>query len=194
MGNPSLWGPPAWEALFACAWACPKREFHRLVATVDAMLATLPCKKCRRHAVRAKAEATRRLRGANDCPQQMFRWLYLLKDEVNKSLGRPSPPMADITARYMFHSGVPVNDVALGDALVSFAVDAEREGMDVEFSALCKAFADLLPLPADSELRMHVGKVRPSYAVAATLRAARATRIERGFPPLTLAHYKKQQA
>ena len=191
MGNPSLWGPAAWEALFACAWACPKRELERLVAMVDATLATLPCKKCRRHALRARAEATRRLRGAIDCPQQMFRWLYLLKDEVNKSLGRPSPPMSDVTARYIFHSGVPVNDVALGDALVLFAVEAERDGLEIEFSVLCQSLGDLLPLPADSELRMLVGRVRPSYAVTAALRAARATRIERGFEPLGLAHYKR---
>jgi hypothetical protein len=191
MVNPIVWGPSAWEALFACAWACPRYKFDTLHATVQAALSSLPCEKCIKHSKRARAAATRRLEGALDSPQRMFQWLYLLKDEVNRTLHRRSTDMASLTTRYVAHNGVLVNDIALADSLVLFAVDAEREGTEVEVAAFCRGLALLLPLPEDGALRLHLTSVRSTSIVACCLRAARATRIEHGIPPLAGAHYRR---
>ena len=193
--HPSLWGPGLWQALFACAWCCRKAHGPALSDVILRLLPLLlPCEKCRLHFAAKRAKVKRRARGDPLDAATAFRWLYYLKDEVNQTAGLRSPPLEVVQSTYAFH-GPLVDDVRLGDALVLVALEAHELGRGELCAELCRAFAMLLPLPADSELRRHLARVEGTKPVVPqVVRAARAARVERGLPQLSLAHYRDSSA
>lgn len=189
MTNPILWGPPLWQAMFACAWHCDAASFEHLYELLLRQIPLLiPCEKCRHHFATNKTTVDRRARGEPKTPEHAFRWLWYLKDEINRSLRRSSVSLDDVTERHLLHGGI-VDDVALGDALVLVAIEARTLDRDDLFVSLCHTLTRLLPLPVDSELRREL-EVASRPIVPAALRAAKAARIERGLPQMPLAHYR----
>ena len=197
MVYPSLWGPSAWQALFACTWNCTPGDYDKLSDLVDVMGQLLPCSTCRKHFLQNRNVATRRAKGAPACPEEMLYWLYCLKDEVNRSMRQPSISYRELLQRFAFHGGVVVDEVRLGDTLVVFAMAADRSATRdtarARFAELCRLLGELLPVPDDSELRLsllRIGRGRRSIGHGdATIAAATSARIERGFPTLGRAHY-----
>lgn len=193
--HPSLWGPGLWQALFACSWGCRKAHARMLGDLLLRLVPLLlPCEKCRLHFVAKQAKVKRLARGDPQDSASAFRWLYFLKDEVNRTNGLRSPPLEVVQTTYAFH-GPLVDDVRLGDALVLVALEAHELHREELCAELCRALARLLPLPADSELRRHLARVdgaRP--VVPQVVKAARAARVERGLTQLPLAHYRELSA
>lgn len=189
MVQPTLWGPAAWQMLFMCTWNCSKRNFSKLTHLVECTGELLPCCKCRNHFARNRLKVNRRTKGIPDEPRKMFYWLYCLKDEINKELRISSISFEDLTERCVYHGAV-VDDVRIGDMLVIFAISANILEKHSLFIDMCELVADLLPLPSDSELVVHLRRIRSAFLVADTVKAARAARIERGLQPLTTGHYK----
>lgn len=192
--QPTLWGPALWSAFFTSAWACAQRRgaaphgtalFHLLN---DLLPEVLPCHKCRMNFKNHLPRVNRRARGRPSTPEEAFRWLWYLKDEVNRHLGQRSQPLERIRERYDFQGGA-VDDVGLGDALVLVAISMHARGLDAEFVDFCEVLAVLLPLPEDSQLRIHMADMRTPVQTYAQ-RAAAAARIERGLPVHSLTHYK----
>ena len=210
--RPTVWGPPLWQAMFACAWNCPADDFPILHALLLHQIPKLlPCELCRNHFVSHLPYANRRARGEPQSPQHAFRWLYYLKDEVNRSIAmgmldrarlpseqirvieryltsRLSPSFLDITERYVLHGGV-VDEVALGDVLVLMALTARQLKLDDVFVATCRSLATLLPLPHDSQFRQALARLE-GPVVTSAVDAARRARVERGLRTMTLAHYR----
>ena len=187
MTNPNLWGPAMWQALFACAWrgADDARLTDLLLRLVPLLL---PCRKCRNHFVKNRPAVARRAHGEPSTSEHAFRWLWFLKDQVNKGLGMRSVALEDLRQRYAVHGAV-VDEVLLGDALVFVALEARVLERDDLFVELCAALAALLPLPDDSQFGRALEAVtRP--VVPAARAAARAARVERGHPVASLAHYQ----
>lgn len=187
--QPILWGPSLWQALFSCAWTCKTADVEALrTLLLHVIPMTLPCAKCRQHFVDHLPIVHRRARGEPKTPDHAFRWLWYLKDEVNKTLGRTSVPLSNVTEKHVFHGGI-VDDVALGDTLVLVALDTHTLHRDDLFLELCTLLVRLLPLPKDSEMLRHLAHVKRPI-VPSALRVARGARVERGLKPLVLAHYK----
>ena len=185
----TLWGPPIWQCLFACAFHCSDENFKHLFELIMVQLPLLlPCVTCRQHFAVHMPAVTRRARGEPKTPEHAFEWLYYLKDEVNRSLKHPSIRKADFELRFRMHAGA-LDDVALGDALVYFAMDARERNADDLYMHMCHTLALLLPLPTDSLLLRELSKM-DRHVVANTIRGARAARVERGLQELTHAHYK----
>jgi len=187
MYPPTLWGPALWQTLFACAWHCADvAAMRRLLFEQIPLL--LPCAKCRDHFARKCAVVTRRVKGEPQTAEALFKWLYHIKDEVNKTLHRPSLALQEVTDRYVFHHGA-VDDVALGDALVLMALGARETQRDDLFVECCHTLAHVLPLPDDSQLRRALADTRKPI-VPHAVRVAHAARVERGIGVLTQAHYR----
>lgn len=185
---PSIWGPPVWDMLFGCAWKCTKENFSTLQRLVDCTTRILPCELCRQHFRQHRPEVERRVGVPND-PNRMIRWLYQLKTLVNQNLRRPSIPFDDLVERFTFSENA-VNDVCLADALVLFAYTARTLALESVFVEMSACVSKLIPLPTDSELVRHLARVREVDVVVDAWRAARATRIERGYRPLSIEHYR----
>lgn len=196
--QPTLWGPVVWQVMFACAWHCPKAHLDTLVEFLLVQTPLLlPCAKCRHHFATHVPRVHRRSGGLPTTAAGAFRWLWFLKDEVNKTLHRPSVPLKDITQRFVLHGGL-VDEVALGDVLVLMALEATHLKRETVFVHFCGALDVLLPLAPDSQLRLALrafvdgaGTLRSIPALPTSMvRVARAARVERGLPSLTLAHYR----
>lgn len=189
MVHPSLWGPATWQLLFACAWSCPADRVDALRRVAMELVPTLlPCDRCREHARRNLARATPRdPRTARD----VFRWLHSLKREIARVERTTSLTLDEVTRRWMF-TGAYVDDVAVADCLVLFAIAAEDlDGGRDQFCEMCGLLAELLPGPDDSQLRRHLSRIRREAIVIDTTCAARAARIERGLcPRSSTAHYR----
>lgn len=156
-------------------------------------------------------------RSARAARESLFRWAWLVKNEVNASLGLPSSVSHDqLVARWNLHGAV-VDEVVVADALVLFAIDANERRKDVgdgtvegAFFEACRLLGTLLPLPSDSQFRdalllLHPPSssrssssssprsprraAPPSSLVVAAARVARAARTERGAPVLPVSHY-----
>lgn len=190
--NPVVWGPALWQALLSCAWHAIGRDdaVGSVLRTLllDHLPFLLPCEKCRNHFAKKLGRVNTRAKGEPCTGERALTWLWYLKDEVNRSLGRTSVPLHDVRTRLDFHKA-PVDDVALADALVLVARAAHANRRDDLFVDFARTLTALLPLPSDSELRGHLGAMqRP--VVTNAVRAARAARIERGLPVLALPHYR----
>ena len=207
--KPILWGAPLWQAMFSCAYTCSEAHFEELREMLLVQLPLLlPCEACRKHWVERLPHVNRRAHGEPRTPDGAVRWLYYLKDEVNKSIllsrfparlrdlvvrtSRASPPFDDVSARFALHGGA-VDDVVLADVLVLVAINADRLKRQDVFEAFCVSLATLLPLPSDSQFVDHLrsfGRSRTSI-VNRAVRAARAARTERGLPTFDAEHYKR---
>lgn len=187
--KPVLWGGPLWQALFGMAWTCDAKRMPLLRTLLTEQLPPLlPCASCRAHAVQHIPRVNRRAKGTPKSPGHAFRWLWYLKDEVNQTLRKPSLSLADLTERYVLHGGL-VDEVAVADVLVLVALEAHELDRDDLCIELFHALAELLPLPIDSQFRASLASSsRP--VVAASVRAAKAARIERGLHAFSVAHYR----
>ena len=189
MTNPVLWGPAIWQAMLASAWHCAP---HNVPMLTDMLLRLvpllLPCAKCRAHFAKHRPIVARRARGEPKTAGHAFRWIWFLKDQVNRTLSQRSISLDDLTERFALQGAV-IEDVLLGDALVFMALEARALDRDALFLEFCAALHVLLPLPHDSQLRAVLACARRPI-VPCALAAARAARVERGVPELGLARYK----
>lgn len=188
--QPFLWGPGLWQAVFACAWVCRTQHVPALRDLLLRLLPVLlPCERCRFHFIEKKAKVKRRAGGEPRDSRTAFRWLYYVKDEVNRTKACRSPPIADVETKYALHGPV-VDDVLLGDALVLVALDAQERAVATLCAEFCATLAMLLPLPNDSELRTRLSKVNMARPIVPqVVAAAHAARVERGLPTLSLKEY-----
>lgn len=186
--KPALWGPGLWQALFACAWSCPSESESLLRDLVMRLTpALLPCVLCRSHFKEKRPDVTRQIKGEPRTASDVFRWLYYLKHEVNKTKRQKSISLDDFTLRYALHGPV-VDDVLLGDALVLVAMDAHTRRLDDKYVQFCTTLATLLPIAHDAELRRALLVCRKPIKASA-VHTAQAARVERGLPTLTEQHY-----
>ena len=107
MTNPILWGTGLWQLLFQAANNQDANVEVLVTHVFEFLPLLLPCRECRanypRHAKRVEVRfGNRRLK----TPRDVFRWLYLLKDEVGKQLGRSSPPLKHIELAYEHHGSL----------------------------------------------------------------------------------------
>ena len=163
MVNSILWGPATWQMLFACAWHCQTQNFEHLYRLLFYEVASLlPCEKCRDHfeenihivnrTISKRVKSMSSSKGHPTTPKEMFMWLYFLKDRVNRTLSPPQQSLLsldELTERYVLHGGV-VDDVALGDTLVLFAIGARKRNTDELFISMCQTLHHILPIPDDS--------------------------------------------
>lgn len=76
-----------WQALFACAHACTAEGVAPLWDLASRLVpAIIPCARCRQHFEIKKDTVLKRATGGMvpRSPTAVFKWLYFLKDEVNK--------------------------------------------------------------------------------------------------------------
>lgn len=185
----SLWGPPLWQAMFACAWHSDAREL-----LLDQLPLLLPCSLCRNHFRSKRTVIDRKVRYDTKrlprAPTQTFLWLWYLKGEVNRlPPARPNLSYDELESRYMLH-GPLVDEVALADVFVLIALDAHARNHDELFALVCTELHKALPVPNDSQFRLALAHVRAGAIVSGALRAARAARVERGLCTHGIAHYK----
>ena len=110
----------------------------------------------------------------------VFKFLYYLKDEVNKSLNQRSIQLSELRERFAFSGGV-VNDVLVADTLVIMAIHASANGNETLFVDFTQLLHVLLPLPHDSELGAVLSKFKTPIVYSAYT-ACRNTRLEHGHP------------
>lgn len=185
----TLWGPPLWEMMFACAWNVSAATHGLLNALLLHELPhLLPCETCRnnyeRHEKVVKKLHKRPLRTVDD----FVLWCWYLKDEVNKTTKQVSIPLNEVVERLLLH-GPHVSEVRLADVLVLMALSARGTNRDNLFISFCHNLSQVLPLPKDSALRATLAIVERPICNSA-LRCARRTRIQHGVDTLVMAHYK----
>ena len=96
---------------------------------------------------------------------------------------------AELTERHVFHGPV-VDEVRIADVLVIFSTSAHILQKHSVYMTMCEMLTELLPLASDSELLLHLSRIRPSFIVSDTIKAAQASSIEKGLSPLSVKHYK----
>ena len=184
--EPTLWGPGLWHLLFSIAWQCHDKVLPDLLRVILYHVPTLlPCQQCQDHYVRNHLTLRKR-HGEPTTACEAFVWLYHLKDAVNKSLHTPSISLADLRQRYRTF-GARLDDVLVADTLLLVAIGNEDQGNDDVFIEFCRALANLLPLPDDSELVWSMQKMRKPV-VSYAFRACKNTRKEHGIPFPSLKH------
>lgn len=184
----SLWGPTMWHLLFACAWSCPVDAFEELKTLLFEIIPkTLPCVSCRRNYV-AHIGIVHKRAHIPRTPEHAFRWLWYMKDEVNKALKRTSIPMSEFIERYVLHGSL-VNEVEVADMLMLVAIVAHAIERDDEYIQMCHIFSRLLPLPPEAALVRCLSVVRKPI-VNAALCTARNTRKQHAQKVLVRAHYQ----
>lgn len=187
--KPTLWGPPVWSLLFACAWTCTRDNYAHLFSILfDHLEVLLPCPSCRRHYKRHIPVVHRRLGGTPpQTPEHAFRWLYFMKDEVNRTLRRKSIALNEFVERYALHGG-SLDEVAVADAFVLMAIAAHHEQQDDAYVSFCHAVAVLLPVPCGAALSSFLAAVsRP--IIPAAMRIAHHTRDQHSKKILPRSHY-----
>lgn len=142
--------------------------------------------------------------------EEIFEWVWTLKDEVTKGLKRRAPAsisLALLKTRYEFRGGPfgggagnttagLVDDVELADVLVIMALHSalpSRQREDV-FLETCHAFVHLLPVAPDAEILRGLegtDSSSKSRLISSAHAMAVRSRVERGLNELSLAHYKK---
>ena len=181
-----------WRMLLACAWTCDADLPELVRVLYELVPRVLPCPTCRAHYAEALPRVKQRARHAPRTKDEAFRWIWYMKDEVNKHTKTPSIHFADLVDRYVLHGGA-VDEVETADVLTLMALAARAEDADDAHVAWCAFLAAQLPLAADSTLRHYLAHVtRP--IVATTLRCARHTRESHGLRVLPLAHYRAAAA
>lgn len=188
--KPILWGSGMWHIVFTAAWHCNADKFPLLLEMIQLHLPTLiPCEKCKKHYLKHCPVVRRRAQGDPRDAIHAFRWLYFLKDEVNKTLAIRSTSLTDLTERYLLYKG-RVDEVLIADTLVCIAISAEKTGDDDIFLQFCNHMLHLLPFAYDSELEKGLRVLRKPV-VTHTMRIYVNTRKEHGLPHSTLLFFKK---
>lgn len=147
--------------------------------------ALLPCKTCLENYPK-HADRIKRIMAPPTTPDEMFKWLWHLKDQVNKSLKQRSMSMDDVRQKFDFHGPV-IDEVLLADSLVLMSMASHQAGKEGIFYELCDDLKVLLPLPHDSEFKRFLEQQGSQYKM---FRASRAARVERGLNLLPLKHYQ----
>lgn len=165
--QPSLWGPGVWHIMFVCAYNATTTSSMKFDKLCDLILKKIPllipCGECRRlYREKHKAAATNRMERKTlpTNAQEMLYWLYLLRDEVNKSVFRSqhastivpstlSPTYKDVSDRFLLRGNI-VDEICVGDTLVLLAIAAKELKEENTFIDLCILLQDLLPLPKQS--------------------------------------------
>lgn len=152
----------------------------------------LPCHDCRLHFRMHRSEVTKRAKGEPRTPEHAFRWLYHLKDEVNKSLTPPvvSVPLKELKARYSLHDGHILNDVEVADLIVLVAIEAKELKREEDFTRFCNVMAGMLPVALDSVLPSLMSCEPRGAITAYAVDMAHSVRKSRGISCRTLKHYK----
>lgn len=179
--RPTLWGPGLWAASFACAWHCPNGMVHQLLRLVMVLLPSLlPCEKCQKHFEANRKTATRKLGREPKTREDVFVWLYHLKDSINRTQGIRSISLGDLQQRHRL-TGARVDDVLIADTIALVAIANRRCMMTEPFVEFCHILSALLPLPSDSELRLGLSTMRAPI-VRHAYQACKNTRLEHGVP------------
>lgn len=144
MTNPILWGTGLWQLLFQAANNQDANVEELVTLVFEFLPLLLPCRECRanypRHAKRVEVRfGNRRLK----TPRDVFRWLYLLKDEVGKQLGRSSPPLKHIELAYEHHGSL-IDEVRVADTLVTIAIEAHAMELDALYVRFCHMLSWLI--------------------------------------------------
>ena len=190
MVDPTLWGPGMWHLLFATA----RGASHARVAEVTRLCMVLtplliPCDLCREHFAANARNATRKTRGVPKTAEDVFRWLFYLKDGVNRSTRSRSIPLHDLERRYELHGNV-VNDVLVADTLVLLALHASSQGDGATLVEFARLLGQDLPLPEDSELKAVLGSFHEPVLHAAYA-ASKNARLERGVVAVPLEVFRR---
>lgn len=104
--SPHVWGPAMWDYMFAVALAVRglRNGDTRVVQRHMRDIATLiPCRPCRCH-YRAHLRRT----PPPDNGDDMFAWVWHLKSDVNRRLGKPN---LGLDAAFAKHKSMPVRGV-----------------------------------------------------------------------------------
>ena len=190
--EPTMWGPGLWHILFSITWNCRNpQELPDLLRVILFSVPTLlPCRLCQQHYVRNHSSLKRRY-GEPSTAEEAFRWLYYLKDAVNKTLHTRSLPFEEFRTRYVTFGG-NLDDVLVADTLLLIAIGNQdnADGDDDVFIEFCLILSRLLPLPNDSELLKCLScACKP--IVTHAYRACKRTRMEHGITFPTLSHVRK---
>jgi hypothetical protein len=181
-----------WELLFAISWHAPDDCLPQLLEILlDLVPRLLPCHTCRLGYRVHLPTVNRRAHGKPKNPAHAFRWLYYLKDEVNRSF---TPPVISITlqqlyTRYAIHDGHVLNDVEVADLLVLVAIEAKSLGREKDYRRFCVLISDLLPVASDSILPSLVCAVMENVTTHA-LHVTNSVRAYRCLPIRTLKHFR----
>ena len=190
----TLWGPPVWHAMFACAAPasqCSKSRSQALRALcVDQLPYLLPCEECRSNMARHIPIVDRQTRGRDeDDPTYWYRWCYNMKHLVNKKTRRRSITYEELLSRLELH-GLQVHEVEVADVLVLMALTAHKLQRHDLFCQMCHTLARLLPVPQDSALSVRLARVDAHRIVNDALECAVGTRAQHGLSTFPLSHYK----
>lgn len=193
--NPVVWGPVLWRMLFCIAWNSVQDDMALVRELFVVLLPRLlPCHDCRFHMLSHKDDVDRaagvRKSGPRN-PTQAFRWLYHLKDAVNRKTTPPvrSISMDDLLSRYRFFDVSATNEVELADVLVLVAMEAASLGREKDYDRFCAVVAILLP--ASASFKRSLSECGAQDVIEHAARVADTMRQEAGLPTLTLEHYKK---
>ena len=185
-----MWGPGLWHILFSIAWNCraPQALPDLLRVILFSVPTLLPCRLCQQHYVRNHS-SLKRMYGEPRTAEEAFRWLYYLKDAVNKTLRTRSIPLEELRLRYSTFGG-SLDDVLVADTLLLIAIGNQDTGDDDVFIEFCLILSRLLSLPDDSELLKCLASARRPIVTHAYL-ACKRTRMEHGIGFPTLSHVRK---
>lgn len=194
---PYLWGPVTWQTLFTLAYTCAEADYAALRTLVfDLLPHLLPCTGCRTNALAADGRPgityRRALKkigpGRPRTSTRMLAFLHQLKEEVNHETRAPKDFLtpARLQNRLAFLAG-EIDEVRLADALVLYAISAERRAEEARFVEMLRALYTLLP---EGALRQWLAKPAAYDAVIVALRAAHAVRSVHGRDTFDLSHYE----
>ena len=186
----SVWGPPLWKAIFSAAWHVDDETVDILREVLLELLPVLlPCVTCRenyrKHVPAVHRQSKSRLRS----PDEVMRWCWYMKNEVNKVTHHTSLPYDELVERYTFHKGI-LDEVEFADVLVIMALNARATKQDEAFVHFCRAMSEVLVLPHDSALAMSLNAVQ-APVVNSAVRCACATRMQHGHATLNITHYRR---
>ena len=101
--DPRVWGPYYWDSFFRWANTYPKRnpsfEERKLAkAFYFKHVDNLPCALCNPHFSKTWKELP--IDNYLDSRRDLMKWIYLVKDRVNRRTGKTSPPFGIILRKY----------------------------------------------------------------------------------------------
>ena len=91
-------GPIKWASIhLTCASYTPDK-CKQIKEWIKLEFDLLPCKECRSHAAEMLKKYPVEMYSANN--EDLFFWSYIIHDEVNRRLGKKSPPYPEVKQYY----------------------------------------------------------------------------------------------